>query len=41
MTERTATAVAGSDRLVNVDGFEGTHMRPGSASRHNNGRLTV
>src|ERR1700757_721335 len=41
MAERTAAAIAGSDRLVDVDGFERTHMRPGSASDANNGRLTV
>ena len=27
MAERLITAVAGSDRLVNVDGFERAHMR--------------
>jgi hypothetical protein len=27
MAERPAAAIAGSDRLVNVDGFERAHMR--------------
>jgi hypothetical protein len=32
MVERPA--IAGSDRLINVDGFERPHMRPGYTSRH-------
>jgi hypothetical protein len=28
MAERLITAIAGSDRLVDVDGFERSHIRP-------------
>src|SRR6185437_390183 len=33
VAERPAAAVAGGDRLVNVDGFKGSHMRPETPGR--------
>src|SRR5262249_20103185 len=32
MTERSAVAIAGGDRLIDVDGFERPHLRPGKCS---------
>jgi hypothetical protein len=33
MAHRPTSAIAGSDRLVNVDGFERAHVRPRNTRR--------
>jgi hypothetical protein len=41
MAERPTTAIAGSDSLINVDGFEGPHRRPENGAGAGHARLTI